>query len=134
MRLTISRALIEEMRAIAGASPNLEVCGLLLGPGDIVENLYPCDNVATDPADSFEIDPRALIAAHRAARNGGPSVLGHYHSHPRGPARPSLRDAAAAEPGSLWVILGDRDIGCWLAIREPSGSVGFEPVAFLTVD
>lgn len=85
----------------------------------------PCRNVAPDPRDSFEIDPAALIAAHRAARSGGPAPIGHYHSHPRGPAHPSARDAAMAEPGSYWLIAGEGELRGWRARTDG----GFDPVA-----
>src|SRR5262249_34905960 len=104
-----------EMRRAAAASPDAEVCGLLLGQGRAVETVVPCANVAPDPRDSFEIDPVALIAVHRAARRGGPALGGHYHSHPRGEATPSARDAAAAEAGSYWIIIGAGELRCWLA-------------------
>ena len=96
-------------------SPGAEICGLLLGRGSAVEAIRPCANVAPDPRDSFEIDPVALIAAHRAARAGGPEPIGHYHSHPGGNAAPSTRDAAAAEPGSYWIIVAGAEVGCWVA-------------------
>lgn len=124
MVLTISRAAIDEILAAAAASPGAEICGLLLGRGDVVMEVRPCANVAADPQDSFEIDPAALIAAHRAARSGGPAPIGHYHSHPRGPAAPSARDAAMAEPGSYWLIAGDGDVRGWRA----RGDGGFDPV------
>ncbi|ATE64914.1 Mov34/MPN/PAD-1 family protein [Rhizorhabdus dicambivorans] len=124
MVLTISRAAIDEILRAAAASPDAEICGLLLGgPGEVTE-VRPCANVAADPADSFEIDPMALIAAHKAARNGGPSLVGHYHSHPRGPASPSARDAAMAEPGSYWIIIGDGEARCWRARADGR----FDPV------
>lgn len=118
MLLTISSLLLDEMIDAATAKPDAEICGLLLGQGSSVEAVLPCANIAASPGDSFEIDPAALIAAHRAARNGGPAVIGHYHSHPRGPAEPSARDAAAAEPGSYWIIIARRDVRCWLAATE----------------
>ena len=118
MDLTISRALLDEIRAAAMASPDAEICGLLLGREAMVEAIRPCANVAADPRDSFEIDPGALIAAHRAARAGGPVLIGHYHSHPGGDATPSARDAAAARPGSYWIIVASDDVGCWLAAAD----------------
>lgn len=111
----ISRALLNEMRKAAAASPDIEICGLLLGQGGTVEALLPCANVAAVPQDSFEIDPVALIAAYRAARAGGPSVIGHYHSHPRGAAIPSARDAEAAEQGSRWIIIAGDELRGWFA-------------------
>lgn len=127
MDLTISRALLDEMRRAAAACPDVEICGLLLGRGGRVEALSPCANVASRPADSFEIDPAALIAAHRAARSGGPAVIGHYHSHPRGAATPSARDAEAAEPGSRWIIIAGEEVRGWFA----AGAGRFDPMRFV---
>lgn len=124
MVLTISRAAIDEILRAAAASLEAEICGLLLGHDAVVSEVRPCANVAADPRDSFEIDPAALIAAHRAARGGGPAPIGHYHSHPRGPAAPSARDAAMAEPGSYWLIAGEGDVRGWRARRDG----GFDPV------
>jgi proteasome lid subunit RPN8/RPN11 len=125
MDLTISRAALDEMRQAAAASPDREICGLLLGRGNVVEELLPCVNVAADPRRRFEIDPVALIAVHRAARAGGPALIGHYHSHPTGDATPSACDAAAAEEGSYWVIIGGGELRCWLA----AGGGRFIPIA-----
>ena len=127
MDLTISRVLCDEMRHAAASSPDAEICGLLLGRGSVVETIRPCANIALDPRDSFEIDPAALIAAHRTARAGGASPIGHYHSHPRGSTAPSARDAAAAEPGRYWIIIAEGELGCWLAV--PGGR--FIPVGLV---
>lgn len=121
-------ALLDDIRAQAHASPVTEICGLLLGRAGEVEAVRPCRNVAGDPRENFEIDPAALIAVHRAARNGGPAPIGHYHSHPNGIAAPSERDAAAAEPGSYWIIVGGQQLTCWFA--DDRG--GFVPVELLT--
>ena len=115
MQLTISTPLIDEMLAAAAARPGEEVCGLLLGRGAAVDAILACANVAPVRQDSFEIDPAALIAAHRAGRGGGPAPIGHYHSHPRGGATPSARDAAMAQPGSYWIILAGGAARCWRA-------------------
>ena len=91
-----------------------ECCGLLLGSAGRIEIARPTANVAADPLRFFEIDPQALIAAHMAARGGGPDLLGYYHSHPAGPAEPSPRDVAAAgHDGRLWAIAGQGRIGWW---------------------
>jgi proteasome lid subunit RPN8/RPN11 len=65
-----------------------EACGLLLGQEGHIMEARACANVAPDPLRHFEIDPAALIAAHRASRAGGLAVLGYFHSHPNGLARP----------------------------------------------
>ncbi len=99
----------------AAADAN-EVCGLLFGQADGIEAILPAANVAPDPTRHFELDPTVLIAAHRAARDGGPQIVGHYHSHPGGTAAPSATDAACAAPdGSLWLIVGGGAARLWVA-------------------
>jgi proteasome lid subunit RPN8/RPN11 len=110
--------------AEAAAAPNREVCGLLFGEADAITAAEPAANVADDPAQSFEVDPRALFAAYRAERTGGAKLVGHYHSHPNGLATPSARDAAAAEPGWLWMIVAGEEATLWMA--EEAGQ--FRPV------
>lgn len=102
--------------ALACANRDVEICGLLLGDADHIEQTVPAANVATDPARRFEIDPAVLLAAHRAMRNGGPSVIGHYHSHPNGSAAPSVCDANMALPdGQLWLIVAAGVMRLWQA-------------------
>ncbi len=114
----------------AAAAYPLEACGLLLGQGERIVSLRACANVHPDPARRFEIDPRALIDAHRAARSGGPQVLGHYHSHPAGPPEPSATDRAhAAGDGPVWAIIGQGNIGWW---RDGPG--GFEALSYMVHD
>ncbi|SFR97290.1 Mov34/MPN/PAD-1 family protein [Sphingomonas jatrophae] len=130
----ISRTLAERIRVLAAADPGREVCGLLLGAGEVVTAILPAANVAANPARAFEVDPAVLLAAHRAARDGGPAVLGCYHSHPNGVARPSARDAAAAQPGQLWLIVAAREVrlfrfdpGGFVELPAPSGCHADDP-------
>ena len=99
-----------------------ECCGLLLGQGTRVETVLAAANVHAFPREHFEIDPAALIAAHRAARSGGPQLLGYYHSHPNGRAEPSPADAAQASgDGRIWAIVAAGAVTWW---RDAPG--GFE--------
>lgn len=112
----LHQRLLDEARA---AHPN-ECCGLLLGQDNRIADVRACRNVASDPARRFEIDPVALIAALRSARDGGPAVLGFFHSHPGGNAEPSVRDAAdGAGDGRLWLIIGEEGVGAW--VNRPGG-------------
>ncbi len=108
-----------------------EACGLLLGQAGSVTAAQPAANVASDPERRFDIDPAALIAAHRAARSGGaPLVLGYFHSHPTGVAAPSATDAAmAARDGKIWAIVAGETVTLW---RD--GVSGFEPLSYDVVD
>lgn len=112
--------------AMAACRPH-ETCGLLLGSGSHITAALPTSNVHPTPETHFEIDPQALIDAHRAARVGGPEVLGYYHSHPHGPARPSATDqASAAGDGRIWAIIGQAmEITLW---RDDEN--GFTPLSY----
>ncbi len=129
MRVEISRMLLERIAAHAASQPGQEVCGLLFGTTARITAVEPCANVAPDPARRFEIDPARLLAAHRAMGGGGPRLIGHYHSHPAGPATPSLRDAdAAAADGALWLILAGNGIAAWRAVERGTTEGRFDPV------
>ncbi|WP_240500082.1 Mov34/MPN/PAD-1 family protein [Sphingomonas montana] len=126
MRVEIATGLIAELLALAAADPDREVCGILYGtPSGTdprIDGYTVAANVAADPTTAFELDPAALFAAHRAARADGPAIVGCYHSHPRGPATPSARDIAGAEPGQFWLILAGTDAR--LYHRDHDGDFG----------
>ncbi|MCB2063052.1 MAG: Mov34/MPN/PAD-1 family protein [Novosphingobium sp.] len=113
-------ALLEEA---AQAAPE-ECCGLLLGHGERIALVQPAANVADDRTRRFEIDPYALLAAHKAARDGGPDILGYYHSHPDGHPVPSATDCEhASGDGRVWAIVAGGEVTFWRDSEQ-----GFEPV------
>lgn len=118
MKIGISRAAFDQILAHAAENAAEEVCGLLLGSPDTIEMALPAPNVAVDRKRMFELDPVILLHTHRAARAGGPTVLGHYHSHPEGTAKPSLHDAAFAKTGQLWLIVAKGRAALFAARRE----------------
>lgn len=113
-------ALAAILDAAARAHPQ-ECCGLLIGTSECIDHAVLADNVAVDPLRHFEIDPAALIAAHRKARSDRlAQVVGYFHSHPNGLARPSARDAAdAAGDGRVWAIAASGAVTLWRA--TPAG-------------
>ena len=115
MRIAIARSLLDQIIAEAAASPDREICGLLFGDSGKISEAHPAPNIADDPARTFEVDPRTLFAAMKAERAGGPKIVGHYHSHPNGSVEPSERDAEAAKPGSLWLIVAGEAAALWKA-------------------
>jgi len=123
MTMRISRGLLDRLRAEAAAAPDREICGLLLGNAREIADAVAANNVSSSPADSFEIDPQAIFDVVRAARAGGPALIGHYHSHPRGPAEPSLRDreAAIGTPAQLWLIIAGPDLALWRLGEDHEG-------------
>ncbi|SFP75110.1 Mov34/MPN/PAD-1 family protein [Sphingomonas rubra] len=127
--LEISRESLDRIVAETMRDPVVEACGLLLGSGLRVDAVEPCRNVAADPARWFEIDPAALIAAHRRARAGEPAVIGCFHSHPGGRAEPSPRDAADAAPdGGIWIVVAGDHVTAWRAVAGGPLHGRFEPL------
>ena len=129
MTLRVTREALARMRAEAEAAAPDECCGLLLGIGTIDE-ARPAVNVAPEAGSRFEIDPQALVDAHRAARRGGPEVIGYYHSHPAGPSAPSATDSAMASgDGKVWAIVGETGVTFW---RD--GENGFAALPYVVED
>ena len=142
MELAVTRLALKAMLAHSALTHPLECCGLLLGPArgaaaaathdraGLIVAAEPCRNVAGDPARRFEIDPQALIDAHRAERAGGRRLVGYYHSHPTGLAQPSATDRAQASGDErVWAIVAGGSVAFW---RD--GSARFEPVCYRMVD
>ena len=127
---------IAAMLSAAEAAHPYEACGLLLGAGagaEAEEAGIAVDwataerNVHPEPHGHFEIDPTALIAAHKAGRSGGPAVLGYWHSHPNGRASLSEEDRAmAAGDGRLWAIVANGAISVWIDAPE-----GFKALSYV---
>jgi proteasome lid subunit RPN8/RPN11 len=130
MRIAISRSVLIGIRRFSADAAPQEACGLLFGEGEAITGFQAAENVAESPETRFEIDPRALFAALKAERAGGPRIAGYWHSHPSGDATPSATDAAMAmADGKLWVIVSGDQVTAWRA-----GDRGlfdrFEPVAW----
>lgn len=116
----VKATLLEEA---ARAAPD-ECCGLLLGQGVRITEVRPAENVAQDKSTRFEIDPVALLKAHREAREGGPELIGYYHSHPEGHPVPSATDCDhASGDARIWAIIANGEVRFW---RD--GKEGFEEV------
>jgi desampylase len=114
MVLELTSGTIATLREEATRALHRECCGLLLGKGNRVALAQPAANVHPQPASHFEIDPKALITAHRAMRAGGLELLGYYHSHQGGRAEPSAADRAAASgDGRIWAIVAGGEVSWW---------------------
>ena len=103
----------ETLRAIARharrALPR-ECCGFLVGARRRVLFAVATRNVAAGPF-RYRIDDAAHIALRRALRRFVPplEIVGVYHSHPNGEARPSATDVAEAfYPAWTHLIAGMR--------------------------
>lgn len=99
----------DELRRHGEASWPEESCGVLLGrvEGGLrrVTLAVRCRNDDPAPARRYALDPLEILAAVKLARRRGEEVVGFYHSHPGGPARPSAADLAEAHwPGCAYVV------------------------------
>ena len=70
-----------------------------------VREVVPSDNVASEKAKSFEIDPALRLNLQRRLRGGDDNIVGLYHSHPDHPAEPSGTDLRYAMPLFLYIII-----------------------------
>ena len=129
MSVRVTSGIIATLLAEAASAAPAECCGLLLG-GESIAEARPAANVAADPLRHFEIDPQALISAHRAARAGWAKVLGYYHSHPSGHPVPSATDCDhAGGDGAIWAIVAGGEIGFWRDTPD-----GFAALSYVLVD
>lgn len=109
--VVLDLALLRVIADAAEAAYPEEACGLLVGrvrPGGArrVSRVEPAENVAADRRTTFEVDAGLRIGLERELRGTPDRVVGHFHSHPDGPARPSATDLARAfETGLVWLIV-----------------------------
>lgn len=85
-----------------------ECCGLLVGTRGRITAAVPMRNLARGRT-RYRLDPAGNIALQRVLRVIEPrtTIVGVYHSHPRGPAVPSETDIAEAlYPDWIHVIVG----------------------------
>jgi proteasome lid subunit RPN8/RPN11 len=106
-----------------------EACGLLIGRpvdgGIAVERVTWARNV--DPRrDRYEVDPEGVLAASRAASASGAELVGAWHSHPGGSARPSETDRRSAHAGWTYVIVAGADLR---AFRRAGDELLEQPLA-----
>ncbi len=131
MRLLLASPARRTLLAASRAAHPHEACGLLFGTREgaslEVASASVAANVAAEPRRRFEVDPAHLVAAQRAARHGGPAILGVWHSHPDGPARPSRADrAGVTDPDWVWIIVAPPVIAAFLP--DPETQDGFRPL------
>ncbi|SIR97798.1 desampylase [Natronorubrum thiooxidans] len=110
-----------------------EICGVFGGEYDPdgrsrVRSQYPADNVAETPRTRYRINPEAQLELFDRLEERGEEIVGFYHSHPRGPPRPSETDVAQAtwpDRSYLIVSLEPREVGSW-RWREDEDAGRFE--------
>jgi proteasome lid subunit RPN8/RPN11 len=106
---------------LAAAALPREACGLMTGrvrDGVLVlDGLAPSRNLAAGE-DAFELDTALHLKLQRMTR----AVAAVWHSHPRGPAVPSARDAEGAwDAGLVWLITAGGETLAWQPAEEGRG-------------
>ena len=141
--IELSAAQLILIRAAGERAYPEECCGLLVGRdmagGRIsVTRIVESENVRRDRAhDRFEIDPQVRIAVEREVRGSPERIVGHYHSHPDHPARPSQTDLEMVfEPNLIWLIVGvatgaAREVN---AFKVNANGDGFDDIAIVSED
>lgn len=108
MRLTQSQ--LGQILAQASAEAPNECCGVLLGRGEIVEEVVPGRNVDATPRTRYLMDATDQLRAFRTMDDRGWELVGIYHSHPHTEAYPSETDKARAfYPETRYVIVSLRE-------------------------
>ena len=111
MNLVLAPGLLDRVIEHAKSKFPQEACGLLVGRGS-ADRFIPMENVLASST-AYEMDPAQLIGTFRDLRSGGEELLAIYHSHPRGPARPSTTDIDRAYyPEAVHLIVSLADPEC----------------------
>lgn len=134
MIIDVTREALDLMRRAAQGADPYEACGLLLGSREQgalrVTHTVEARNTHPRPRTHFEIDPKTLIEAFRAEREGGLALIGYFHSHPYGAPAPSATDQDMAPgDGRIWAIAARDEVRFWC--DKPDG---FAPVAHHVVE
>ena len=104
MALQVRQQAIDRMIAHALAEAPNECCGLMLGADGVVREAIAARNLHRSPT-QYRIDPADHFSTIRRARATGQTVIGAYHSHPRGPSIPSATDAAELTDPTLTHVI-----------------------------
>ena len=140
--ISIATQLIDQItKAAQEAYPN-ECCGLLAGTGDLdcavsITQVRTSANLAKGSTqDHFEVDPKVHFDLIHELEGTNEQIIGHYHSHPNHPARPSQEDLKMAfEPKLLWLIvsLDESDINEVTVHRISNDTKAFQEMPFTIV-
>ena len=130
--LLFERAAYDALLVHAREGAPAEVCGVLGGwrEGETarVTTARRVSNVAANPRSRYELAPDEQVRVMDAIEDAGAEVVGFYHSHPRGPDRPSgVDEAQATWEGYSYCIVslgGERPtVGSWRWTGESGGFV-----------
>ncbi|MCU0480783.1 MAG: M67 family metallopeptidase [Anaerolineae bacterium] len=99
MRLVLSQVAYTDLIHHAKTGYPDEICGLLTGRGELVMQIIPTKNGASDTKSAFLIPTGELNDHLPKLRAEGLNLVGFYHSHPNSPAIPSPTDVRELDNG-----------------------------------
>ncbi|WP_169569922.1 M67 family metallopeptidase [Sneathiella limimaris] len=111
-----------------------EACALIIGArvDDAIKvtDVVIAENVAANKERFFEVDPATRIRLEKQYRGQSCGVIGVFHSHPNGEARPSATDEKMViERELFWLVASITQSGDFqLKGYIPGSTEGFEPV------
>jgi len=89
-----------------------EACGFLGGRGEAVGIVLPVENAAHSPV-RFRMDPEGQLRGMARLEDEGWSMLGIFHSHPRGPSGLSATDRDEAAYPECALLVLSLSAGVW---------------------
>ena len=110
MNLVIDPTLLSTLVAHAERDYPNECCGILVGArrglDRIIHRVVQSNNITEgDRRRNYQVDWKTLLRTQRQARAYQMEIVGFYHSHPDGSARPSQRDLDHAWSDCSYLIL-----------------------------
>ena len=82
-----------------------ECCGLLLGKNGKIQRTLPMTNTEPSP-ETYFMDPLEQIEVFTDMKKKGETLIGIYHSHPKGPSTPSRTDLEMAfHQDAVYIII-----------------------------
>ena len=114
-QMILDRKNMQTMRADVSSRAPEEACGLLAGLRDgetlRVHKVYALENVLHSSM-RYRLDPQQQLKTFLEVEASGLEVVGFYHSHPKGPGRPSQSDLDEAFYPQvvylIWFLLDER--------------------------
>lgn len=95
-----------------------EHCGFVVQDSDLLTWLYEVPNISTKPGDYFEISADEFLKYVEAQERGAFTLVGVWHSHPKGKPVPSATDWAYHPSWLFMFIVCDGKVRCYTNKKE----------------
>jgi proteasome lid subunit RPN8/RPN11 len=135
-RFLLQSIQLESIKRHIDAHPTVEVCGLIGGvwqPYDtlaIAHAVTPIENIDAQPHVRFTMNPKQQLHTLLQYEDQGWEMVGIYHSHPQGSAKPSPSDIAESHyPDAVYLIgVPQGEFTAWRIVKGVAYAVVLEMV------